>query len=84
MYFDKDWPDITDAQKATIVSIALVGAAFGALFSGNISDRIGRKPVILVSDVFFTIGALIMAFAPTIGWLMIGRLIVGLGIGVAS
>ena len=84
MYFANDWPDINDGQKATIVSIALFEAAIGALFSGTISDKIGRKPVILVSDVFFTVGALIMAFSPTIAWLMIGRLVVGLGIGVAS
>ena len=42
LYFSDDWPDITDSQIALIVSIALIGAAIGSLFSGSISDRIGR------------------------------------------
>ena len=66
------------------MSIALIGAAIGSLFSGSISDRIGRKNVILVADVLFTAGAALMAFAPTIAWLMVGRLIIGLGVGAAS
>ena len=66
------------------MSIALIGAAIGSLFSGSISDRIGRKKVILIADVLFTAGAALMAFAPTIAWLMVGRLIIGLGVGAAS
>lgn len=78
------WPDITDSQIATIVSIALFAAAFGALFSGFISDKIGRKKVIILADVLFTIGAIVMAAAPTIPVLMLGRLFIGLGVGIAS
>jgi len=84
LYFVDTWPDITDSQIALIVSIALIGAAIGALFSGTISDRIGRKKVIIFADVLFTIGSLIMAFSPTIAVLMIGRLIIGFGVGIAS
>ena len=84
MYFKDDFPDISDSQIALIVSIALIGAAIGALFSGSISDRLGRKPVIIVADLLFTTGSVIMAFAPSIPVLMIGRLTIGLGVGVAS
>ena len=38
LYFKNDWPEITDGQIALIVSIALIGAGFGALFSGIVSD----------------------------------------------
>mmetsp|Transcript_4348 Transcript_4348/g.5809 ORF Transcript_4348/g.5809 Transcript_4348/m.5809 type:complete len:80 (+) Transcript_4348:317-556(+) len=62
----------------------MVGAAIGALFSGSISDYSGRKPVIMIADVLFTAGALTMGFAPSIGCLMFGRFILGLGVGVAS
>lgn len=62
----------------------MIGAAIGALFSGSISDRIGRKKVILIADLLFTVGAVLMAIAPTIGWLMVGRLVIGLGVGAAS
>ena len=67
-----------------IVSIALIGAAVGALFSGSISDKFGRKRVILLADLLFTGGSIVMALAPTIPILMIGRLTIGLGIGAAS
>ena len=66
------------------MSIALMGAAFGALFSGSISDKIGRKKVIIIADILFTIGAAVMALAPTVQVLMIGRLIIGVGVGAAS
>ena len=66
LYFVNDWPEITDAQIAGIVSIAMIGAAIGALFSGSISDRIGRKKVIIFSDVLFTVGSFLMAGATNI------------------
>ena len=64
--------------------MALIGAAIGSLFSGAISDKIGRKPVIMIADALFTIGAIMMAFAPSIGFLMLGRVVIGLGIGAAA
>ena len=69
---------------ALVVTLALVGAAIGALFSGSISDKIGRKKVILIADVLFTVGAIVMAFSPTINVLILGRLLIGLGVGAAS
>lgn len=47
-------------------------------------DYIGRKPTIIVADVLFTVGALVMGLAPTIPVLMVGRLLVGFGVGIAS
>ena len=64
--------------------MAQLGAFFGALIAGPLSDKIGRKPTIIISDVLFTFGALAMAFSVSISSLMIGRVIVGLGIGIAS
>ena len=66
------------------MSLALVGAAIGALFAGVLSDKIGRKKVILLADAIFSAGALTMAFAPQIWVLMLGRVIIGLGVGIAS
>ena len=67
-----------------IVSIALLGAAIGALLSGNLSDKIGRKKVIIIADLVFAAGSIIMAVAPSIGWLIMGRFIIGVGVGFAS
>ena len=71
-------------------STALAGRWFGVLaasyavtqfvFSpllGALSDRVGRRPVILISLFGLGIDYLIMGFAPTLGWLFVGRLIAG-------
>lgn len=47
-------------------------------------DRFGRKPSIIIADVLFTVGAIIMAVAPTIPVLMVGRFVIGFGVGIAS
>ncbi|KAF0181863.1 MAG: MFS transporter, DHA1 family, tetracycline resistance protein [Alphaproteobacteria bacterium] len=44
---------------------------------GNLSDRFGRRPVLLLSLVAFGIDYLLMAFAPTIAWLFVGRAVAG-------
>lgn len=54
------------------------------MIAGPISDKMGRKPIIIISDIFFTSGAAIMAFSWSIPSLMVGRVITGLGIGIAS
>ena len=45
---------------------------------GNLSDRYGRRPIILFSLLGFSIDYLILAFAPTYTWLLIGRIIAGI------
>src|SRR6202012_5839350 len=47
------------------------------LVMGNLSDRYGRRPVLLISLFGFSIDYMVMAFAPTIGWLFLGRFIAG-------
>lgn len=45
---------------------------------GNLSDRFGRRPVLLISLVAFGIDYLLMAFAPSVMWLFIGRAVAGI------
>jgi DHA1 family tetracycline resistance protein-like MFS transporter len=45
---------------------------------GGLSDRFGRRPIILASLFGFTIDYLFLAMAPTIGWLFVGRVIAGI------
>ncbi len=45
---------------------------------GNLSDKFGRRPVILISLFGFTLDYILLAFAPTIYWLFIGRIIAGI------
>ncbi|KAK6265090.1 Major facilitator [Theobroma cacao] len=70
--------------QETIVSTAVAGAIIGAAFGGWINDRFGRKLSILVADVLFFVGAIVMALAPAPWMIIIGRIFVGLGVGMAS
>ncbi|MCF6293490.1 MAG: TCR/Tet family MFS transporter [Robiginitomaculum sp.] len=63
------------------LGLMLAFAVMQFLFSplvGNLSDRFGRRPILLISLAGFGINYLLMAFAPTIIWLFIGRLLVGI------
>ena len=67
-----------------ITSWVTLGAMVGALVAGGMADRLGRRTTILLASVLFTAGALIEAFAPGSYVLVLGRLVVGFGVGVAS
>src|SRR5580704_2019327 len=60
---------------------ALVFALGQFVFSpvlGVLSDRFGRRPVVLLSNLGLGLDYLVMAMAPTIGWLFLGRVISGI------
>jgi sugar porter (SP) family MFS transporter len=75
---------LSPALQGIVVAIAPGGAAIGAAVAGYISDRIGRRRVILGAGLLFIAGAVISALAQDVGTLLIGRFLVGLAIGVAS
>lgn len=75
---------LDDIQEEIIVSITIAAAVTAALAGGPGMERLGRRPVILAAAVVFTVGAVLLAAAPSYRALVLGRLIVGLGIGLAS
>jgi DHA1 family tetracycline resistance protein-like MFS transporter len=56
----------------------------GGPFWGNVSDRIGRKRVLIVSQIGATIGWTMLAFSPTIAWVFVARIIEGFSGGNIS
>ncbi|XP_027341502.1 probable inositol transporter 2 isoform X2 [Abrus precatorius] len=70
--------------QEAIVSTALAGAIIGASVGGWINDRFGRKKSIIIADTLFFIGSAIMAAAINPSILIVGRVFVGLGVGMAS
>jgi SP family galactose:H+ symporter-like MFS transporter len=70
-------------QQELIVSIVLAGAIVGALTGGSLSDRFGRRVTLLATSIVFIVGAILCAAAMSIAALVVGRIIVGLGIGLA-
>ena len=66
------------------MSSALAGCLGGALLSGAITDRIGRKKVLILAAVLFTVSAVWTALSNSYNPFIIARIIGGIGIGLAS
>lgn len=60
-----------------LFSFAITQFCFAPLV-GNLSDQFGRRPVLLASLFGFSIDYLFLAFAPSIAWLFLGRIIAGI------
>jgi len=72
--------DLSEAAKVggwLTFSYAIVQFVFAPII-GNLSDKYGRRPVILASLFGFSLDYLLLAFSPTITWLFIGRIIAGI------
>lgn len=72
---------LTTGQLALLNSTSLAAAALGALFFGKLMDVLGRKTMYGVEVLLLTLGAVLSAFAPSFGWLILFRFLVGLGVG---
>ncbi|XP_035498701.2 proton myo-inositol cotransporter isoform X3 [Scophthalmus maximus] len=67
-----------------LVSSTVGAAAVSALSGGFLNGWLGRRPCILLSSFIFTVGGLVLSLAPDRVVLLAGRIVVGLGIGIAS
>jgi SP family arabinose:H+ symporter-like MFS transporter len=65
-------------------SSAIWGCVIGAMLAGYLSDRMGRKKVLIITAVLFFISSIAAAFAQDLTQFILARLIGGLGIGAAS
>jgi sugar porter (SP) family MFS transporter len=76
--------ELTAAMKGWAASSALLACMFGAAFAGPVSDRFGRKKVLILSAVLFLVSAIGTALPRNITEFIIFRFIGGLGVGAAS
>lgn len=71
--------DVTATEAQLTISAFLIGYAFTQLIYGPLSDRFGRRPVLLSSLAFFVLASLGCIFAPSIDVLLAARFIQGVG-----
>lgn len=82
-------PQLTRALGASIgtaqqtMSALLLAFGFGQLFWGPVGDRVGRRPVLLIGLLLYTVAAAGGALAPSIEWLVAWRVLQGLGMAAA-
>jgi sugar porter (SP) family MFS transporter len=82
--FLKDNWGLDDRSVALLTTGVLFGAVIGALFSGRLADRLGRKKMIIINALIFSVGAVGCGYAPSIGTLIAMRVLVGIAIGITS
>ncbi|XP_050112662.1 D-xylose-proton symporter-like 3, chloroplastic isoform X4 [Malus sylvestris] len=77
------WFNLSAIQLGLVVSGSLYGALFGSLLVYPIADFLGRRRELITAAVLYLLGALITATAPGLSVLLVGRVLYGLGIGMA-
>lgn len=76
--------DLTYAEEQFITAATSLGAFVTAISSGIFVDFLGRKPLLLFSNVMFVVGAIIQCAAQTTWTMIVGRFIMGFGVGTGS
>ncbi|MFS7903375.1 putative major facilitator, sugar transporter, major facilitator superfamily [Helianthus anomalus] len=77
------WFNLSAVQLGLVVSGSLYGALFGSILVYPIADFLGRRRELLVAALLYFLGGSIMSYAPDLNILLIGRVLYGLGIGLA-
>ncbi len=75
--------DLTSLQLGWVVSSVTISSAAAMLVAGSISDRIGRKKILIFVALLYSISAIFSALAPSYGILVLARLVGGLAFGAA-
>ncbi|GIO32921.1 MULTISPECIES: sugar porter family MFS transporter [Paenibacillus] len=76
--------DLNEFQVGWAVSSLIVGCIVGALATGVLSDKFGRKKILIMAAILFVIGSIGSAIPDTFSGFIVARMIGGLGIGITS
>lgn len=72
------------AAEGAVVSSMLFGAAVGSFAAGGFADKRGRKASLAIAGVVLAAGSALCAMATSLNGMLLGRLLVGLGVGLVS
>ncbi len=72
---------LTDTQLSLLLGASLGATAVGGVIFGWMADRFGRKPVLSITILTYSLGTLLCGLAPGLGALLLFRVITGLGVG---
>ncbi|CAK8563395.1 unnamed protein product [Lathyrus sativus] len=68
--------------EGLIMSMSFITATVVTIFSGTISDMVGRRPMLITSSVMFIIGGLVMLWAPKVTGILLSRIIKGVAMAL--
>ncbi len=75
---------LSSFAEGYLVAGASIGAAVGAIAAGPLTDRFGRKSLLIIDAAIFAVGAILSAFAVNVEMLLAARTLIGLAIGADS
>ena len=79
----QDYFGLSDLELELVIGSLNFVSAFGALLGGPAADRFGRRPSVTICVILYLVGTLLMALSPTWTTLLAGRIVTGVGVGVA-
>lgn len=85
-FLQSDWNLSGGGVTGWITSSLMLGAVFGGAIAGQLSDRLGRRKMVLYSALLFMVGALLAGVSPHNGvaYLIFTRVLLGIAVGAAS
>jgi SP family galactose:H+ symporter-like MFS transporter len=84
LLFLRDDLGLSNLEQGVLVSIMPLGAMAGGIVAGRVAESHGRRRILIVDGVLLIAGTALTVVAPGLALLLVGRAIVGLGVGVAS
>jgi SP family sugar porter-like MFS transporter len=71
-------------MQGWVMGSAILGCLIGVMVSGSLSDRYGRKPLMIIASLVFIVAAIGTGISDTLSWFIVYRVLGGIGIGIAS
>jgi MFS family permease len=72
---------ITAQTEAWVLGVSLGASGIGGLVAGAMADRFGKRTMLSATILLYSLGSLVCGLAPSLTWFLVGRAIVGLGVG---
>jgi MFS family permease len=72
---------LSHQAEAWMLGVALGSSGIGGIVAGALADRVGKRTMLSSTVLIYSIGSLCSGLAPSLPWFLVGRAIVGLGVG---